>query len=67
VRQRREGDRASSRLRNSGVNMRLMSAISSPACLPRVKPIEVFDRIRRLRVVMMITTLRKSALRRCCR
>ena len=55
---------ASSRLRNSGENMRLISAISSPACADVVNPIVVFDNSAApALVVMMIMTLRKSALR----
>ncbi|MNT74638.1 hypothetical protein D3C72_2134740 [compost metagenome] len=55
---------ASIRLRNSGVNMRLMSAISSPACFEFVKPIDVFCKLSApALVVMMMITLRKSALR----
>ena len=55
---------ASSRLRNSGVNMRLISPISSPAALLCVKPIDVFDSsVAPALVVMMMMTLRKSALR----
>ena len=55
---------ASKRFRNSGLNRRLISAISSPTCLPWVKPIVDFesDSAPAL-VVMMIVTLRKSALR----
>ena len=55
---------ASRRLRNSGENSRLISAISSPGSRVSENPME-----RRCRsaapalVVMMSTTLRKSALR----
>ena len=54
----------SSRFRNSGVNIRLISAISSPVWLDSVNPIEVFasDSAPAL-VVIIITTFRKSALR----
>ncbi len=56
---------ASSRLRNSGVNMRLISAISSPASRVFVKPIDGRLPIASAPafVVMMMMTLRKSALR----
>ncbi len=55
---------ASRRLRNSGVNIRLMSAISSPASFESLKPIDRFcsDSAPAF-VVMMMMTLRKSALR----
>ena len=53
---------ASSRLRNSGVNMRLIASISSPACFERVKPMVFLasDSAPAL-VVMTMQTLRKSA------
>jgi UDP-2,3-diacylglucosamine hydrolase len=55
---------ASRRLRNSGVNSRLMSAISSPASFEFVKPIDaLFSDSAPALVVMMMMTLRKSALR----
>ena len=55
---------ASRRLRNSGVNSRLISAISSPLSLALVKPIVPrASSAAPALVVMMIVTLRKSALR----
>ncbi len=55
---------ASSRLRNSGVNIRLMSAISSPCSRDDVKPIVArFIVSAPALVVMMMITLRKSARR----
>jgi len=55
---------ASSRLRNSGVNSRLISAISSPLPVDVVKPIDPFaSSAAPAFVVMMIVTLRKSAFR----
>ncbi|MNY59166.1 hypothetical protein D3C86_1955800 [compost metagenome] len=55
---------ASRRLRNSGVNMRLMSAISSPCSRALVKPIVArFMVSAPAFVVMMMITLRKSARR----
>ena len=55
---------ASSRLRNSGVNMRLIASISSPSLVDGVKPICVraSDSAPAL-VVITMQTLRKSALR----
>ena len=55
---------ASKRLRNSGVNRRLISAISSPASRGFVKPmVALFMVSAPALVVMMMMTLRKSALR----
>jgi hypothetical protein len=55
---------ASRRLRNSGVNSRLMSAISSPASRVLRKPmVALFIVSAPAFVVMMMMTLRKSALR----
>ena len=55
---------ASKRLRNSGVNKRLISAISSPAWRGLVKPmVALFMVSAPALVVMMTITLRKSALR----
>ncbi len=55
---------ASSRLRNSGVNSRLMSAISSPDSRGLVKPmVALFIVSAPALVVMTMMTLRKSALR----
>ena len=55
---------ASSRLRNSGVNRRLMSAISSPAWRVLVKPMAALFMVSApALVVMMMMTLRKSVLR----
>ncbi len=55
---------ASRRLRNSGVNIRLISAISSPCSRAVVKPmVALFIVSAPALVVMMMITLRKSALR----
>ena len=55
---------ASSRLRNSGVNRRLMSPISSPCWREFMKPmVALFIVSAPAFVVMMMITLRKSALR----
>ena len=52
---------ASSRLRNSGVNMRLMASVSSPSRLVRPKPIGALARSDAPALVVMIRiTLRKS-------